>query len=297
MQIYVMLHLDNIVLAVVAKEAILKVWGNGLGLKHKKCLLLIWVCYFAEYSQVYDDHHQHSQEVKSFVFDKDIARLADVWLNVQLSGTITLMQFTEWVHNKVMLVMHEMDALGSSLIHMCENQMRVVGEKGKIVDLDLVQMQHKLLLVPVFHESVFSTNDSKWQYWKKKGRYQLAKKSKGKGLMCLKFVCPCHGEVKLLPSQIVKRMDGMPFKNTKGEVSMLCIIHDYGKDGFWMGEMLNDQIENKFLPTFMVLHGNWHGQHVKMLVMLNNTDMLLMCKVISWDNGKKAPRMCTGWFM
>ena len=148
------------------------------------------------------------------------------------------------------------------------------------------------LVLVVQDESCFAANDGRQSVWMEDGKAKLRPKGQGRVIMVSEFLCECHGRLKLSDEDQIL----YPFLPSEATV----IIKPGAGSKYWENEDLVDQLKNKVLPIFKILHpdsdalfvfDNSMNHHAKA------SDALVARNLNLSDGGINTPKLRSGWFL
>jgi len=146
----------------------------------------------------------------------------------------------------------------------------------------------KPLVYVVHDESIFTAHDGKSTVWREKGSVFLRPKGEGRSLMVSEFLCECHGPMKLTDEQ---RRAHPAIEHSE---TLVIIAPGKNADGYWRNEDLLQQVSQRLMPIFRVLHPDADA-----LVVFDNSsnhrafapDALLAHRLNLKNGGKNCPKL------
>ena len=124
-----------------------------------------------------------------------------------------------------------------------------------------LQPGEKPLVLVTHDESTFNANDGKRRLWLKKGEQPLRPKGKGKGIMVSAFSTP-GGILKVpdhVPDEELLANPTWP-EDEKGMPIREAIEYlEYGKDNYWTGEKMVEQVARVAIPIFNYVFPDCEG--------------------------------------
>ena len=147
------------------------------------------------------------------------------------------------------------------------------------------------LVLVVQDESCFAANDGRKSVWMENGKTKLRPKGQSRVIIVSEFLCECHGRLSLSDD------DQMSYPFFPSEATV--IIKPGAGSKYWENKDLVDQLKNKVIPIFKVLHPNSDA-----LFLFDNSmnhhakapDALVARNLNLSDGGVNAPRLRSGWF-
>ena len=115
-----------------------------------------------------------------------------------------------------------------------------------VIEPELSGTEKKLVLV-THEESCLSSYDGRTTIWMDQDRNVLRPKGDGRSIMVSEFLCECHGLLQLAP-ELAEEHPNAPRE------SMVIIKPGKNSDGYWKNSDLIDQVENRVIPIFKILH-------------------------------------------
>lgn len=150
----------------------------------------------------------------------------------------------------------------------------------------------KVLILVTHDESCFGSNDGRNFCWIDENNRQIRPKGNGRSVMVSAFLCECHGVLKLTPDLQAKHPD-IPADST------VYLKPGANSEGYWKNSDLVDQVRNKAIPIFKILHPDCDGlfvfdnsqnHHAKAPDALSVTNMNLK------NGGVNQRLMRDGWY-
>lgn len=294
-----------------------------------------WAQYFLEHRTL--PSHRQGKHIKatSLIYDEDVASHCRRYLKSQVNDAITGNSFANWVKDKLHVEaqlpnpisicertairwLHHlgMDYLkyakglyidgherpdvvlyrDAFLQRMAEHEkffFRYSGDDMSIISAPILQTGQRPRILVTHDESCFSSHDGKDTIWMDVNDRPLRPKGQGRSIMVSEFLCECHGPMKLDESLRSAHAD-IP--------SQTCTIILPGKqqDGYWTTAHLIDQVKNKAMPIFKVLH-----PEADALFLFDNSqnhrclppDALRASSLNLSDGGKNVLNQRSGWFV
>jgi hypothetical protein len=235
--------------------------------------------------------HQQGRHVKtrSLIEDEDVRSCCRSWLRDQRNDSITALSFSKWVPDQLHLDAqlprqvsisertaarwlnrlnytfsrygkglyadgHERDdvvAYRNAFLERMAARLPFMasfeGDDMTVVRLPDLSNGGKRIVLVTHDESCFDSHDGKKMIWMDQDRKPLRQNGYGRSIMVSGFMCECHGPMKLSEEQ--QRSHPGVFTET------VCIIKP-GKntDGYWTNKDLAEQLEQRALPIFKILH-------------------------------------------
>ena len=137
-----------------------------------------------------------------------------------------------------------------------------------------------------------------------RGHEPIFPKGEGASKMISGFCCPCHGPLVLTPEarathpDLAENAESNPNAFPSGHSFVTIDVGKrYGEDGYWTSEHLIQQLLDRALPIFNLLHPDCVGlwifdnsqNHLKMA-----DDALRASKLNLGDGGKNTPKVRDG---
>ena len=294
-----------------------------------------WAQYFLETSRLPDHRQGKHIKTKSLIYDEDVSSRCRRYLKAQINDSITAQSFANWVKDKLHLEtdlpypvlisertairwLHylAMDYLKYSkglyidgherpdvvqyrdafLQRMSEHEkffFHYDGDHMATVITPFLQPSQKPRVLVTHDESCFSSHDGKATIWMDANDRPLRPKGQGRSIMVSEFLCECHGPMKL--------NEALSAQNPHVPVET-CTIIIPGKqqDGYWTTSDLMNQLKDKAIPIFKVLH-----PEADALFMFDNSqnhrslppDALRVSALNLSDGGKNVHNQRAGWFI
>lgn len=293
-----------------------------------------WAQHFLEHRSL--PSHRQGKHIKtnSLIYDEDVAKCCRRYLKSQVNDSITAISFANWLKDKLHLEtglpnpisIHERTAIRwlhhlgmdymkyakglyidgherpdvvqyreAFLQRMAEHEklfFRYIGDDMNIIRAPILEPGQRPRVLVTHDESCFSSHDGKDTIWMDVNGRPLRPKGQGRSIMVSEFLCECHGPMKLDDS-LHRAHPDIP--------SATCTIILPGKqqDGYWTTAHLIDQIKNKAMPIFKVLH-----PEADALFLFDNSqnhrslppDALRASSLNLSDGGKSVHKQRSGWF-
>ena len=161
-----------------------------------------------------------------------------------------------------------------------------------VINPDLHETERPLILV-THDESCFSSYVGRTTIWMDENHNVLRPKGDGRSIMVSAFLCECHGLLQL-PPELALRDPETP------KEAFVIIKPGKNSDGYWTNSDLVQQIENRVIPIFKILHPGANA-----LFMFDNSQNhhalapdALNAKVLPLkDNGANVKPQRSGWFL
>ena len=294
---------------------------------------------WAEFFLCNRDLPQHSQgrhiKTKSLIYDEDIASKCRLYLKSLINDSITGQTFAHWINNNLHIeaelprpvaisnktAVRWLHVLGMDYVKYSKGLYFDGHERSDVVSYReqfLNRMSHyerfffkyegddmKNVIPPdlnagerprvlITHdESCFSSHDGKTTIWMDSNDRPLRPKGQGRSIMVSEFLCECHGPMKLSQEQRQK-YPYSPFE------TRVIIVPGKHQDGYWTAANLIDQVKNRAMPIFKILHPDCDG-----LFLFDNSqnhrclppDALRACALNLSDGGKNVQKQRAGWFI
>ncbi|CAG8690762.1 788_t:CDS:2, partial [Dentiscutata heterogama] len=125
------------------------------------------------------------------------------------------------------------------------------GDMLDIIEEPQLEFGEKELVQITHDECHFYANDGMRKIWIKKNGSFLRPKHAGRSIMVSAFLCSCYGVLQLSDEQM-KENPHIKYK----EAFILCSIQS---DGYWKSEHMLEQLVQRAIPIFEVLHLNCVG--------------------------------------
>jgi hypothetical protein len=101
--------------------------------------------------------------------------------------------------------------------------------------------------VQVTHDEChFYANDGQRRVWTMEDEDILRSKHIGRSIMVSAFLCPCHGLLRLSDEQLQM--------NPRIEYKETFILRSIQSDGYWKSDHMLDQLIQRAIPIFEILH-------------------------------------------
>lgn len=294
-----------------------------------------WAQFFLEHRSL--PHHRQGKHIKadSLIYEEDVASHCRRFLKSQVNDSITGRSFANWVNDKLHLEtglpnpvlicertairwLHHlgMDYLkyakglyidgherpdviqyrDAFLQRMAEHEkffFRYCGDDMNTITAPILQPDQRPRILVTHDESCFSSHDGKATIWLDANDRPLRPKGQGRSIMVSEFICECHGPMKLNDHLRILHPD-IPSETCS------IILPGKNQDGYWTTAHQIDQVKNKAMPIFKVLH-----PEADALFLFDNSqnhrclppDALRVSTLNLSDGGKNVLNQRPGWFI
>src|SRR5947209_5345460 len=165
------------------------------------------------------------------------------------------------------------------------------GDAMNIVLEPQLRPEEKEFVQVTHDECHFYANDGRRRIWIREEEDILRSKHIGRSIMVSAFLCPCHGLLRLSDEQLLA--------NSHIEHKETFVMRSVQADGYWKAEHMLDQLVNRAIPIFEVLHPGCVGvfcfdQSTNHNAMAEDA---LIATRMNLSSGGGQPKMRNGWYM
>lgn len=180
------------------------------------------------------------------------SRTAQRWLNIL---GLRFGKFMKGLYNDG----HERDDVvryrNAFLQRMSTYEKRMIQYVGDYMEISIfpeLEDGEKGLVLVTHDESCFGSNDGRSYCWLDENNRQIRPKGNGRSVMVSAFLCECHGILKL-NDELQALHPGIPADST------VLLKPGANAEGYWKNSDLVNQLKEKALPIFKILHPDSDG--------------------------------------
>lgn len=303
-------------------------------LKHTGELIRYWTEYFLENASLPPLKQGKFAKKKSLIHDEDVQGVLRRFIRTEPQVAVVSTRLSQWVHENLHVELNFASPVSISsrtaqrwlnilglrfgrfvkglytdgheradvvsyrnafLERMEIYQKRMVAYVGDFMETSIVpelEDGERPLILVTHDESCFGSNDGRSHCWLDENNRQIRPKGNGRSVMVSAFLCECHGILKL-DHELQAKFPNIPADSTE------LLIPGCNSEGYWKNSDLVEQLKNKAIPIFRVLHPECDG-----IFMFDNSqnhhakppDALSASKMNLTDGGVNQRLMRNGWF-